>query len=1060
MAVADGTYPFANNGYYFLIASGSLNSIQTANISGSDSGTGTYTYTNSNGNGRMVMAGTALGQTTNDLSFNDNNVGNYVLTSAVTGGQQHGEFIFFNGQSPNALAGKVITCTINDGTGPFSTSGSLTIRFATAGNTYTITYNDPTRQDSLGSYSYTRVNFATGKLSLNDSDLGMISAVFAYSDQWGGSFGIRNETNNTYQVGDFQVLDTTKPTSDISTPRMGQTVNTEVYMLSGRAADNVGVAYVLYSLNGADWLAADLTNSFINWSAQAVLTPGTNVLSVYAVDNAGNASLTNTIKFFYAVSSTLNLSINGQGRVNPSYNHALLPIGVNYSVTALPAAGFVFSGWTDGDGSLITNRPTLSFQMKPGLALTASFADTARPVVLINSPVSGQRLSNSLITASGKAKDNDQVSQVYYSLNASEWSAVTNGTNGVNWSAGLELVPGNNQLKAYAADRSGNFSLTNSVDFIYVLSAPISIHVTGGGKVTPLSNGSLLAIGQRYTMTAIPFKGFVFTSWTDGGGNLLTSQATWSFDMTSNLDFTAHFSDISKPMLTISRKPTDPATTSEFINLFGRAADNVGVSAVMFKLNDGDWQEATTSNGWKDWNVILDLVPGTNFISAYCIDTTGNFSATSSAKIIFSTAPASLDKFNVAAVSDSSRQFNLTFGSKTFCEASPDDQHLNGVGTYNYTRLSSCTGRLRINFTAPPIAANNGYRDYSLYFNGSKSARFTNNTEIDSGNWLFESTPSLTMTSLVRKTTVFISGQGSGRTTYFNAGKFLNTDLIAGVTNGGTTLSYLKYSPRATLLKQRDDTGFFYTVARYSGTNFGTAYVERYNTDGSYAGSDRGFFGFMSQPPGGNAPADLANRSLSIQSGNGLLKLAFNDTTFGQQSSSSDLVSGVGNYSYTLADANIGNLVLNYTAPADLNGGSSSTQLTFFAPNLGFLVNADNTVNAAVLSSSTNFSSSAPVNTSLLATNAANGNTYQFQFSSDGSFSTTGDSPATGSQTYTAYSPVTGLYQLTFATGTYAGDLGWLQLNYDSPGAGNYKVSIFDNANALLGVERGNFGQQ
>ncbi len=64
------------------------------------------------------------------------------------------------------------------------------------------------------------------------------------------------------------------------------------------------------------------------------------------------------------------LVINGGGSISPNYNGKTLNIGQRYTVTATPAAGYLFSSWT---GDYVTNKPTLAFVMQDGLILQANF---------------------------------------------------------------------------------------------------------------------------------------------------------------------------------------------------------------------------------------------------------------------------------------------------------------------------------------------------------------------------------------------------------------------------------------------------------------------------------------------------------------------------------------------------------------------------------------------------------------------------------------------------------------------------------------------------------------
>ena len=69
--------------------------------------------------------------------------------------------------------------------------------------------------------------------------------------------------------------------------------------------------------------------------------------------------------------ATAAVQISGNGSVLPNYNGQLLLAGVDYGMSAQPADGSIFSGWT---GDIQTNSPQLNFVMPTsGLNVTANF---------------------------------------------------------------------------------------------------------------------------------------------------------------------------------------------------------------------------------------------------------------------------------------------------------------------------------------------------------------------------------------------------------------------------------------------------------------------------------------------------------------------------------------------------------------------------------------------------------------------------------------------------------------------------------------------------------------
>jgi uncharacterized repeat protein (TIGR02543 family) len=257
-------------------------------------------------------------------------------------------------------------------------------------------------------------------------------------------------------------------------------------------------------------------------------------------------------------------------------------------------------------------------------------ADYMAPTIKITTPTSGQRWSNAVVTVTGKAGDNAGVSNVFYSVNNSAWAIATTGNNWTNWTAQVALTPGMNTLAAYAVDTSGNVSSTNTVSFVYILSAVLTVHVNPGGTVVTDYNGMLLPINQTYSMTARTNVGFAFSGWT---GSITTNSPKLTFVMASNLVFTANFADIAKPTLKITTPANGQKMTNALAHVKGTASDNWKVGDVWYQLNGGAWNAAITTNAWTNWSVTLPLLSGTNTVKAYAVDLGGNTSATNTVSV-------------------------------------------------------------------------------------------------------------------------------------------------------------------------------------------------------------------------------------------------------------------------------------------------------------------------------------------------------------------------------------------------------------------------------------------
>ena len=436
--------------------------------------------------------------------------------------------------------------------------------------------------------------------------------------------------------------DTNPPTLGFSSPNNAAVVTNSSVLVTGTANDNVAVAVVEFSLTNAagagPWLLATTTNHWTNWSATVTnLIPGSNTVLIEAYDTSSNLSKLESRDFNYEIPVRLALSTNGRGSIAGATNGQLLYLGFPYTLTAKPAPGFGFSGWT---GSMVTASSNLPFIMASNLSFTANFVDVQKPANSILLPTPGQRWSNSLFQITGKASDNVAVAAVYYQLNGSNWVQANTTNSWTNWGASVTLTPGSNTLRAYAVDTSGNFSTpTNSVSFFYIVTAPLIVQTNGRGTFSPDYNGQSLAIGSNYSMSATASAGFAFTDWT-GGTNLplgiLTNKSKLTFTMESNLTLVASFVDVTPPTIAISSPTSSLRWSNSTFTATGTAKDNVQVSNVLCQLNGGTWMAASPSNAtWSNWTAVLRNLQSTNVFETYSVDTAGNKSPTNKVSFLY-----------------------------------------------------------------------------------------------------------------------------------------------------------------------------------------------------------------------------------------------------------------------------------------------------------------------------------------------------------------------------------------------------------------------------------------
>lgn len=173
------------------------------------------------------------------------------------------------------------------------------------------------------------------------------------------------------------IADSILPLVKITTPAYTTTTNLGDY-IRGTASDKNGINNVYFSVNGGQFLAVAPSDTYAIWASPApvLFADGTNVISAYSVDQAGNNSLTNTRVVFRSSRTPLLLSTNGSGSVKGATNGQMLELGRNLLLTATPAPGNVFSNWivrSNVTVKLDSSSPTLSYLLHSNTVVTANF---------------------------------------------------------------------------------------------------------------------------------------------------------------------------------------------------------------------------------------------------------------------------------------------------------------------------------------------------------------------------------------------------------------------------------------------------------------------------------------------------------------------------------------------------------------------------------------------------------------------------------------------------------------------------------------------------------------
>jgi uncharacterized repeat protein (TIGR02543 family) len=400
----------------------------------------------------------------------------------------------------------------------------------------------------------------------------------------------------------------------------GVSVRAQSVTFAWNASSDPNVAgYLLYSSTDGVNFTATLDAGLNTSVTVDGLTPGaTMYFEIVSYDTNYDESLPSSA-LSYVVPMTQSVAV----QANPANGGSVggggvFNIGSSVTVTASPATGYTFVGWTE-NGAVQSTSTSYNFSMVSNCTLVANFV-AGNPVLYdVSTQISpaksgnivggGEYASGSSVTVtavanSGYAFVNWMVDGVVQSTSAGFTFTVTTnvnlaanftnsiiaqvptnytvtssaGPNGGVSPLGAQPVPSGSNIKFTAVPSSGyqvnqwlvnglaaqagglTYTLVNvtasasvSVTFNTAPSSPtnavapsqspggsFSLSINGSGALTPKSTAGNLQQGKKYTLTAVPSKGYVFAGWVSNG-TVVMPTVKYTFTVESNVTLQADF---------------------------------------------------------------------------------------------------------------------------------------------------------------------------------------------------------------------------------------------------------------------------------------------------------------------------------------------------------------------------------------------------------------------------------------------------------------------------------------------------------------------------------------
>ena len=278
---------------------------------------------------------------------------------------------------------------------------------------------------------------------------------------------------------------------------------------------------------------------FVNWTKNGVVVSMDATYS-FTVTESGNY-VAHFSANSYQITAMANPAEGGTITGDGSYEH-----GQICTLTATAAEGYTFVNWTK-NGTVVSNNASYSFTVTENATYVANFTVNMYMITVSADPTVGGTV------AGGGA--------YLYGSNCTVSAMANAGYTFANWTKNGTVV---------STDAAYTFTVTEDANLVAHFNLnhyniTVSVDPEVGGTAT---GGGSFTYGETCTLTATSNPGYAFVNWTKNG-TVVSSNATYSFSVTDNGDYVAHFS-VAQYTITLVAQPAEGG------NVYGAGTYNSG----------------------------------------------------------------------------------------------------------------------------------------------------------------------------------------------------------------------------------------------------------------------------------------------------------------------------------------------------------------------------------------------------------------------------------------------------------------------------------------------------
>lgn len=256
----------------------------------------------------------------------------------------------------------------------------------------------------------------------------------------------------------------------------------------------------------------DGNTEFVGWfEADTLFSAATSVEFV------ADADRTFVAVFGHVYTVMLQTNIDGAAQMSGAGTYQ---DGASVEVSVEPNDGFVFVNWTI-QGEEVSAEPTFAFEADSSVTIVANFTEKEKYTItaVADVPAAGMVLG---------------AGTYYEGADVTLTAVPNNGYEFVNWTENDEVI-GEEPTLSFTAQEQKNVVAHFEANFE---GYTVSLNVEEGGIV---SGAGLYPAESEVTVTAEPQGKYSFIAWTDSEGNELSTDASYTFVITSDVALTAVF---------------------------------------------------------------------------------------------------------------------------------------------------------------------------------------------------------------------------------------------------------------------------------------------------------------------------------------------------------------------------------------------------------------------------------------------------------------------------------------------------------------------------------------